>query len=156
MIYTSKQTPMSLKRKLFNSCVLPAMLYGAETWLLTKREENRLAVAQRRMERIMAGISLREQKTNDWFRKLTRLSDVVRLYWQRKWRWAQRIARMDEDRWGEKGYRVAAKNRKAETRKTEKAMERRNHKLGGVNWMAIARNDEDCWQQLEEEFLRRL
>uniref|UniRef100_A0A914UKL9 Reverse transcriptase domain-containing protein n=1 Tax=Plectus sambesii TaxID=2011161 RepID=A0A914UKL9_9BILA len=101
MIYMSKQTPMSLKRRLFNSCVLPAMLYGAETWSLTKREENRLAVAQRRMERIMAGISLREQKTNDWLCKLTRLSDVVRLYRQRKWRWAQRIARMNEDRWRE-------------------------------------------------------
>uniref|UniRef100_A0A914VZY2 Reverse transcriptase domain-containing protein n=1 Tax=Plectus sambesii TaxID=2011161 RepID=A0A914VZY2_9BILA len=47
MIYTSKRTPIFLKRRLFNSCVLPTMLYGAKTWSLTKREENWLAVAQR-------------------------------------------------------------------------------------------------------------
>uniref|UniRef100_A0A914W5W4 Reverse transcriptase domain-containing protein n=1 Tax=Plectus sambesii TaxID=2011161 RepID=A0A914W5W4_9BILA len=50
MIYTSKRTPIFLKWCLFNSCVLPTMLYGAETWSLTKREENWLAVAQRRIE----------------------------------------------------------------------------------------------------------
>uniref|UniRef100_A0A914WVS6 Reverse transcriptase domain-containing protein n=1 Tax=Plectus sambesii TaxID=2011161 RepID=A0A914WVS6_9BILA len=99
MIYTSKRTPIFLKRRLFNSCVLPAMLYGAETWLLTKREENRLAAAQQRMERIMTGTSLRQRKTNDWLRKLTRIYNVVRLYWQRKWRWTQRIMKIDEGCW---------------------------------------------------------
>ena len=32
-----------LKRQVYNSCVLPAMTYGAETWTLTKQAQNKLA-----------------------------------------------------------------------------------------------------------------
>ena len=35
-----------LKRQVYNSCVLPAMIYGAETLTLTKQPHNKLAVAQ--------------------------------------------------------------------------------------------------------------
>ena len=31
-----------LKRHVYNSCVLPAMTYGAETWTLTKQAQNKL------------------------------------------------------------------------------------------------------------------
>ena len=34
-----------LKRQVYNSCVLPAMTYGAATWTLTKQELNKLAAA---------------------------------------------------------------------------------------------------------------
>ena len=49
--FTAPRIPMRLKRRLFHQCVLPAMLYGCETWALTKATEDRLAKAQRRMER---------------------------------------------------------------------------------------------------------
>ena len=42
-----------LKRQVYNSCVLPAMTYGAETWTLTKQAQNKPAAAQTNMERSM-------------------------------------------------------------------------------------------------------
>ena len=45
-----------LKRHVYNSFVLPAMTYGAETWKLTKQAQNKLAVAQTKMERSMLNI----------------------------------------------------------------------------------------------------
>ena len=41
-----------LKRQVYNSFVLPAMTYGAETWPLTKQAQNKLAVAETKMEKI--------------------------------------------------------------------------------------------------------
>ena len=35
-IFLDRHLPMSLKRKVFNQCVLPAMTYGRQTWSLTK------------------------------------------------------------------------------------------------------------------------
>ena len=35
-----------LKRQVYNSCVVPAMTYGSETWTLTKQAQNKLAAAQ--------------------------------------------------------------------------------------------------------------
>ena len=40
-----------LKRQLYNSCVLPAMTYGAETWTLIAQAKNKLAAALTKMER---------------------------------------------------------------------------------------------------------
>ena len=42
--------PNSLKKKLYNECVLPAMTYVSVTWTLTK------AAAERNMERAMIGL----------------------------------------------------------------------------------------------------
>ena len=53
-----------LKRQVYNSCVLPAMTYGAETWPLTIYAKNELAAAQTKMERSMLNITYRERKTN--------------------------------------------------------------------------------------------
>ena len=39
------------ERRVYNSCVLPAMKYGAETWTLIKQVENKFAAEQTKMER---------------------------------------------------------------------------------------------------------
>ena len=46
-----------LKRQIYNSCVLPSMTYGAETWALTTQAKNKLAAAQTKMERSMLNIT---------------------------------------------------------------------------------------------------
>ena len=50
-IFTNKEMSISLKRKTFNACIIPAMTYGCETWTLTKTIVHKLQVAQRAMER---------------------------------------------------------------------------------------------------------
>ena len=47
----------SLKRQIYNLCVLPTMTYGAETWALTTHANNKLAAAQTNMERYMLNIT---------------------------------------------------------------------------------------------------
>ena len=39
--------PICLKRKVYNQCVLPTMIYGSETWKPTKPMENILGSAER-------------------------------------------------------------------------------------------------------------
>ena len=45
--------------------ILPAMTYGAETWTLTKRQENKLAVAKRSMERSILNVTKRDKIRNE-------------------------------------------------------------------------------------------
>ena len=66
-----------LKRQVYNSCVLPAMTYGAETWTLTKQAQNKLAAAQTKMERSMLNITYKDRKTNIWVRKQTKVIDII-------------------------------------------------------------------------------
>ncbi|MEG7522734.1 MAG: hypothetical protein M3H12_06490, partial [Chromatiales bacterium] len=57
-----------LKREIYNSRVLPAMTYGAETWTLTNQAKNKLVAAQTKMEISMLNITYRDRKTNIWVR----------------------------------------------------------------------------------------
>uniref|UniRef100_A0A914XTB0 Reverse transcriptase domain-containing protein n=1 Tax=Plectus sambesii TaxID=2011161 RepID=A0A914XTB0_9BILA len=69
---------MKLKRRLFNMVIVPTMLYGAETWALTKQAETRLATTQRRMERRMIGVRLLDHCPNEWLRGVTKVVDIVK------------------------------------------------------------------------------
>lgn len=50
-IMKNKQTKTYIKRKLFNTCILPILTYGCQTWALTKAHMNKLEVCQKSMER---------------------------------------------------------------------------------------------------------
>ena len=63
-IMRSRNANMKVKRKVFNKYILPVMTYGSETWALNHAMEETLSVNQRKMERIMLGITLRDRKRN--------------------------------------------------------------------------------------------
>ena len=66
-----------LKRQVYNSCVLPAMTYGAETWALTTQAKNKLAAAQTKIERSILNITYRDRKINIWLREKTQVTDLI-------------------------------------------------------------------------------
>lgn len=98
-LLTNRKVPMPIKQRLFNGAILPALTYGCETWALTRGLQNELAVAQRRLERLMLGISIFDKRTNDWVRRRTGLKDVTRFCEERKHAWAGRLARGDRSGW---------------------------------------------------------
>jgi len=58
----------NLKIKIHKTKILPIVLYGCETWLLTLREEHRLKVFENRVLRRISG-PMRDEVTGEW-RKL--------------------------------------------------------------------------------------
>ena len=58
----SRKASMNIKRKVHNEYVLPVMVYGSETWALKKAHMELLSVAQRKMDHIVFGITLRDLK----------------------------------------------------------------------------------------------
>jgi hypothetical protein len=96
----SKSVPMKIKRRYFNMCTVPALLYGCETWALTQKMERRLGVCQRAMERRMLGIRLIDKKRSSWIRQRTELKDVTAMFRKRKWTHASKmLKRESEHRW---------------------------------------------------------
>ena len=64
-IMRDKNVPMRLKRKAFNECMPPVMTYGCETWSLSNTQLEKLVTTQRKMERIMVGITLKDRKSTE-------------------------------------------------------------------------------------------
>uniref|UniRef100_A0A0N5BPB8 Reverse transcriptase domain-containing protein n=1 Tax=Strongyloides papillosus TaxID=174720 RepID=A0A0N5BPB8_STREA len=82
--------------------VLPAMLYGWETWNLRKSDKKKLKVTQRVMERRILGVTRRDEIHNEDLRKQTNFNDIVHSAFTNKLRWAGHIARRIDNRWAQK------------------------------------------------------
>jgi hypothetical protein len=90
--------------KKYSTIILPVVLYGCETWLLTLREKSRLRVCENRVLRRIFGPK-RDELTGEW-RKLhnKELCDlycspnIVQVIKLRRVRWAGHIAGMGERR----------------------------------------------------------
>ena len=54
-LLSSRLLPKNLKIKIYKTIILPAVLYGCETWSLTLREESRLRVFENRIMRRIFG-----------------------------------------------------------------------------------------------------
>ena len=82
-----------------DTVILPTLTYGAETWALTKDQPRKLATSQRRMERSILNISLKDKIRNETIRERTKVKDVIETVRDLKSRWAGHVARMEDKRW---------------------------------------------------------
>ena len=98
-IFYDKKATSSTKADLFNSVVLPVLLYGCETWNTTLAEEGKLATTQRAMERRIVGVSRLQHIRNEELRSKSGVKDVVEEMYKRKATWAGHVARMKDNRW---------------------------------------------------------
>ena len=75
-LLSSSLLSKNIKITIHRTIILPVVLYGCETWLLTVREERRLRVFENRVLRRMFGPK-RDEVTGEW-RKLhnEELSDL--------------------------------------------------------------------------------
>ena len=89
-----RKTNSANRARLFNTVVLPSVFYGSETWALTKKEEKKLAVTQRAMERRMLGLSLLDHVSNDELRRHSGIKDTICEMKRNKFRRARHVARL--------------------------------------------------------------
>ncbi len=91
--------PLSLKRKVYNQCILPVLTYRSETWRFTKELERKLRSAQREMERRMLGVTWRDKKRASCIREQTKVEDILMTIKNKKWTWAGHVMRRLDNRW---------------------------------------------------------
>ena len=80
-------------------CAASYDIHSADTWILTKQAQNKIAAAQTKMERSILNIAYKDRKINVWVREKTKVIDIISNVRQMKWSWAGHINRLKYDRW---------------------------------------------------------
>jgi hypothetical protein len=94
----------NVKVKMYNTIILPVVLYGCETWSVTQREEHRLRVFENRVLRRIFGPK-RDEVTREWrklhneeLHNLYSSPDIIRQVKSRRMRWAGHVTRGPKER----------------------------------------------------------
>ena len=96
-VLCDKRMPVKLRGKVYRTVVRPAMLYGAETWARTKRQESRIGVNEMRMLRWICGVTRKDKIRNEHVRGTTKVVQASRKITERRLKWYGHVMRMEED-----------------------------------------------------------
>ena len=153
-VLKNKTIPINLKRKVYDTCILPVCTYGLETMSLTKKTIKKLGTNQRAMERNMLGITLRDKIRNTEIRRKTNIRDIVEEVAKMKWRWAGHVARYDDNRWTRRILEWRPRETVRSVGRPQKRWEDDIRVVAGKQWMRLAR-DRERWKQLGETYIQK-
>lgn len=153
-VMKSKELSIKIKKKTFDTCILPCITYGCETWALTKHHREKLERCQKGMERSMLGLKLKDRVRSTDIRHKTKLTDILSRIDQLKWRWTGHMLRCKKEKWSKKVTvwypRDGVRSRGRKARRWEDEL-----KLTvGAHWTRVAM-DRQQWKELEEAFAVR-
>ena len=94
-IQSDRRMPVKLKGKVYKTVIRPAMLYGAETWATTKKQEKRIEVTEMRMLRWMCGVTRKDKIRNEHIRGTTRVAQASKKITERRLIWYGHVMRRD-------------------------------------------------------------
>ena len=152
-IWSSSQIGKSTKFRLFKSNVISVLLYGSETWRMTKGDEKLLDTFLHKCIRTILKIYWPQRISNEEAREragLDRISDTIR---KKRWKWIGHVLRME----GNQNVRIAldwtpeGKRRRGRPRETwRRTVEKERHSLGFDSWAAAKRSaqDRNGWREL--------
>lgn len=96
-VWKRKRLSTSLKVKIFNSMVVPILLYGSETWIVLQADARRLSGFYMQCQRRLLGIRWYDLISNDTISSTTRLPSIVDIIRTRRLALFGHVARLGAD-----------------------------------------------------------
>lgn len=152
-IFKNSGIPINLKRKVFDTCILPVATYGLETMAMTKKTAERLRVMQRAMERAMLGITLRDRNRNEEIRQRTKVVDIIKRIAELKWQWVGHVARQDQTRWTVRVTHWRPRRTKRGVGRPQRRWLDDIKKQAGNRWFQLAQ-DRTAWRSMREAYVQ--
>ena len=86
-VWRNKRLSIVTKTRLYRALVLTTLLYGAETWPMTKANMKKLEAAHHRWQRRILGITWKDKIRNEEIRKMTSLEKLEEMLKRARLRW---------------------------------------------------------------------
>lgn len=142
------------KRKVFDSCILPCLTYGCQTWALTNNHVRQLKVCQSKMERSMLSVKLADKMRLETIRKTTKVKDIIHTVRKLKWKWVGHMLRSPIEKWSRKLTMWYPREGKRSRGRPRKRWEDDIKEVAGPLWRRTAM-DRRKWRALGEAYAER-
>ena len=101
-LLTNKDTSLTVRGRLYSSCVRSSMLHGSETWPVRKENEVALQRAEMRMVRCMCGVKLQDRVPSKELRGRLELEDIISVLQRNRLRWYGHVLQKEDNDWVKK------------------------------------------------------
>jgi len=98
--------------KIYNTLVMPTLLYGSENWTLTALQRRRIEAAEMKLLRPLAGYTLYGHKTNDSVLRELQTECILDKIDEYRWNWLLHLQRMSQNRIPLKSYHYRPQGRR--------------------------------------------
>ncbi|KAG6448149.1 hypothetical protein O3G_MSEX005337 [Manduca sexta] len=98
-VMKNKDMPIKEKRKLYNTCIVPCLIYGCQTWALTDSLTNKIKVCQNGIERSVIGVKRKDKIRLKEIKNKTKFKDTIETSKILKWRWTGHMMRETREKW---------------------------------------------------------
>jgi hypothetical protein len=98
VLWRDRRISLKTKVKVFKSAVLSILLYGGETWAITKTQLDRLEVFQNQCLRVLCRVSRVEHVKTKWLLDRCRLPSIAEQLRERRLSWLGHLGRMGDSR----------------------------------------------------------
>jgi hypothetical protein len=92
-IWNRKSVSITGRLRIFRACILPVLLYGSETWSLTKKQEQRVITFYSRCLRTIIGVNLGDRLSNETLLDITGQSRIENIIRRNRLRWFGHVNR---------------------------------------------------------------
>ena len=93
----NRRIPLKNRAHIYEACIRPVILYGAESWPLTQRLEKCIQCCDRRMLRILTGVSLRDRVSSAEVARRCGLREILEVVRVRRLQWFGHVQRRRDD-----------------------------------------------------------
>ncbi|XP_072037001.1 uncharacterized protein [Amphiura filiformis] len=97
-VWKDRNINLETKLKFYNACVLSTLLYAAECWTLTERDEARLDAFDMQCQHKILRVIWSQHIPNSHIRSKTKQPQLTSVIWKRRLQWFGYLQRMDKDR----------------------------------------------------------
>ena len=96
-VICDRRLPAKVKGKLYSSVVRPAMVYGFETVVVTKKQVEEMEVAEIKMLRFAIGVTRKDKIRNEYIRSTVKVERLAMKMREGRLRWYGHVMRRNQE-----------------------------------------------------------
>ena len=96
-LLTNRHVPLKSRGAAYSACIRSVLLYGSETWAMTKKTQDRIQACDRRMLRYMAGVTLEDRVASEEVARRCGVKPVLTVVREGRLRWFGHVKRREKE-----------------------------------------------------------